>query len=62
MDVFALEISQSVVEGEYADVAAVVDVIAPHHRIGVVLHPDAGQSVPANFVVLVKTLSIAGDV
>ena len=62
VDVIALEVAESVVEGEDADVAPVVDVIAAHHRIGVILHPDAGQSVAADLVVLVETLRVIRDV
>ena len=58
MDVVALEIAESVVEGEDADVAAVVDVVAPHDRVGVILHPYAGQGVAADLVVFVETLGV----
>ena len=46
----------SVVEGEDTDVSPVVDVVAPHDRVGVVLHPDAGQGVPTDLIVLVDSL------
>lgn len=49
---------QAVVESEYPDVPAVVYVITPHDRIGVVLHPDPSQSVPGDFVVFISALSI----
>lgn len=58
MDIVALEIAESVVEGENANVAAVVDMIAAHHRISVILNPDAGQGIPADFIVFVKTLRV----
>ena len=47
----------AVVEREDADVAAAVDVVAPHDRVRVVLHPDAGERVPTDLVVLVHPLS-----
>ena len=46
----------SVVEGEDTDVSPVVDVVAPHDRVGVVFHPDAGQGVPTDLIVLVDSL------
>ena len=46
----------SVVEGEDTDVSPVVDVVTPHYRVGVVLHPDAGQGVPTDLIVLVDSL------
>ena len=50
----------SVVEGEDPDVSTVVDVVAPHDRVGVVLHPDAGQGVPTDLIVLVDSLKTRG--
>lgn len=49
---------QAVIEREYTHVPAVVDVIPAHDRIGVVLHPDAGEGVPADLVILVRTLGV----
>ena len=56
VDVVALEVSHAVVEGENADVAAVVNVVATHNRIGVVLHPHARQGVSTYLVVFVGAL------
>lgn len=55
-------IYQSVVEREYAHVPAVVYVVAAHHRVGVVFHPNAGQRVSTDFVVLERPLRVIGDV
>ncbi len=46
----------AVVEGEDAHVPAMVDVIAAHDRVGVVLHPDTRQRVPTDLIVLVNAL------
>jgi hypothetical protein len=62
VDIVTLEISQSIVESEDADVSAVVDMIATHDGVCVILHPDTCQRVAADFVVLIKTLSMVGDV
>lgn len=39
-----------------------MDVILAHDRTGEVLHPDAGQRVATDLVVLVRALRIVGDV
>ena len=60
VDVVGLEVAHAVVEGEYADVAAVVNVVSPHNRIRVILHPNARQRVATDLVVLVCTLRERG--
>ena len=47
----------AVVECEDADVAPVVDVVAAHDRVGVVLDPHAGERVPTYLIVLIRPLS-----
>ena len=39
-----------------------MDMISSHNWIGVIFHPDTRQRVAADFVVLIKTLSVVGDV
>lgn len=39
-----------------------MDMILPHDWRGEVLHPDAGQRVPANLIVLVGALRVVRDV
>lgn len=39
-----------------------MDMISSHNWIGVILYPDARQSVATDFVVLIETLSVVGDV
>lgn len=39
-----------------------MNVILAHYRRRKVLHPNAGQSVPANLIVLVGALGVIGDV
>lgn len=51
-----------IVKREDANIAAVMDVIFPHDWRGKVLHPDAGQSVSANLIVLVGALRVVRDV
>lgn len=46
----------AVVEGEHADVPAVVDVVASDDGIPVVLHPDARQRVVADLVIFINPL------
>jgi len=46
----------AIVEREYADIAAVVYVVAPHDGVGVILHPDAGQRVPTDLIILIQAL------
>jgi len=58
MDVVALEITESIVEGENTDVPAVMDMIAAHHWISVILHPYSGQSITTDFIVFVETLRV----
>jgi len=41
MDVVALKITESIVKGEDSHVAAVMDMIAAHNGIGMILDPDA---------------------
>lgn len=49
---------QSILKGEDADIAAVVYVVAAHDRVGEVLHPDAGERVARDLVVLVGALRV----
>lgn len=49
---------QSIIERENAHIPAVMDVIPAHDRIGVVLHPDTSERVPADLVILVRSLSV----
>lgn len=51
-----------IVEREDANIAAVMNVVLPHDWRGKILHPDAGQSVPANLIVLVGALRVVRDV
>lgn len=60
--VVGFEVAEAVVKCEYAYVAAMVDVIPPHYRVRVVLHPDAGQRVPRDLVVFVRALSVISHV
>lgn len=62
MDIVTLKIAQSIIKGEDANVSAVMDMISAHDWIGVILHPDTRKRVPADFVVLIKTLSVVGDI
>ena len=48
VNIIRFEIAQSVIEGEHADVPAVVNVIPAHHRIGMVFHPHSSESISAN--------------
>ena len=52
----------AIIEGEDPHVASVVDMIPTHHRIGMILHPDSGQQVPTDLIVLVHSLGVVGDV
>lgn len=49
---------QAIIERENPHIPSVVDVIPPHDRIGVVLHPNAGERVPADLVILVRSLGV----
>lgn len=62
VNVVGFEITEAIVECEYAYVATVVDVIPSHYRVRVVLHPDARQRVPRDLVVLVRALSVISHV
>lgn len=48
---------QSVIEGKYSDVSSVMYVVPSHYRICVIFHPNTGESISTDFVVLVYSLS-----
>ena len=60
VDIVALEIAHAVVEGEDADVAAVMNVVATHDRVRVILHPHSRQRIATYLVVFVGTLAARG--
>lgn len=62
VDIVTFKVSQSVIEGKDSDVSTVMDVIATHDRIRVVLYPYTRKGVATDFVVLVNTLSVVSDV
>ena len=62
MNVITLKIAQSIIEGKDAHVPTVMNVIAAHDRIRMILHPDSGKCVSTNLVILVGSLRVVGDV
>jgi hypothetical protein len=52
----------AIVKREDSHITTMMDVILTHYRRRKVLHPNTGQSVPANLIVLVGALGIIGDV
>ena len=53
----AANTNQAILKSEDTNVPAVVDVIMPHDRIGMVFHPDTSQSIAANFIMFIDTLN-----
>lgn len=53
---------EAILEGEDADIAAVVYVVAAHDGVGEVLDPDAGERVARDLVVLVGALRVVRHV
>lgn len=62
MNVVALKITKSVVKGEDSHVTAVMDMISAHNGIGMILDPDASQSVSTYLVVFIDTLRVVSNV
>lgn len=47
---------QAIVKGKYSYISTMMDVIASHNRVSMVLYPYTGQGIPTDFIVLVCTL------
>lgn len=62
VNVVRFEVAEPVVEREYTDVTPVMNVIPPHDRVRIVLHPYARQGVPRDLIVLVRALRVIGNV
>lgn len=60
--VIGFEIAKTIVKCEYAYIATVVNMIPPHYWVRVIFHPDAGQRVPRDLVVLISALSIISHI
>lgn len=62
MNIIAVKVTRAVVEREYAHVTPVVNIVASHDWLGVILYPDASQGIATDFIVLVETLCVIRDV
>ena len=47
---------KATIKAEYAHILAMVNVVPAHDRMRPVFHPNAGQSIATNFIVLVEAL------
>lgn len=62
VDIVAFKIAETIIERKDANVSAVMNMIPSHDGVGVILHPDARESVAADLVIFVQTLSVISDI
>lgn len=47
---------QTIVKCEDAHVSTMVNVVPPHYGVGMILDPNPGQSIAADFIILILSL------